>query len=200
MGQELSKKWYDDVFDTGGSEEMYFLNYRDTPWYPVWTRIIEILKENNSSKILDIGCGPGQFAHCVLDGIDNIEYTGIDFSSSAINSAKSIDIPATFIESNALTFDYSTVDYDVVVSTEFLEHVYEDKEIINRITPGTLIIATLPNMDSEGHVRFLSKNQEIAVSEIVNHYSDICKILNIEYFPYTDNPENADFLIQMIKL
>jgi len=200
MGQELSKNWYDEVFDKGGSGEMYFLNYRDTPWYPVWTRIIEILKENNSSKILDIGCGPGQFAHCVLDGIDNIEYTGIDFSSSAINSAKSIDIPATFIESNALTFDYSTVDYDVVVSTEFLEHVYEDKEIINSIAPGTLIIATLPNMDSEGHVRFLSKNQETAMSEIVNHYSDICKILNIEYFPYEKNPSNADFLIQMIKL
>jgi 2-polyprenyl-3-methyl-5-hydroxy-6-metoxy-1,4-benzoquinol methylase len=199
MGQELSKHWYNEVFDQGGSEGMYFLNYRETPWYPVWTRIIEILKENNSTKILDIGCGPGQFAHCVLDSITNIEYTGIDFSSSAILSATMIDLPATFIEADALLFDYSNIEYNVVISTEFLEHVNGDKEILSQIASGTLIIATLPNMDSAGHVRFLSKDNEAAVSEIVNRYSDICTILNIEHFPYENNPDNADFLIQMVR-
>jgi 2-polyprenyl-3-methyl-5-hydroxy-6-metoxy-1,4-benzoquinol methylase len=199
MGQELSKQWYDEVFDQGGSEGMYFLNYRETPWYPVWTRIIEILKEKNSTKILDIGCGPGQFAHCVLDAIDTIEYTGLDFSSSAITSAQAIGLPATFIEADALTFNYSSIEYDVVISTEFLEHVHGDKEILSKIAQGTLIIATLPNMDSDGHVRFLSKDNEEAISEIVNRYSDICTILNIEHFPYENNPENADFLIQMVR-
>jgi 2-polyprenyl-3-methyl-5-hydroxy-6-metoxy-1,4-benzoquinol methylase len=199
MGQELSKHWYDEVFDQGGSGGMYFLNYRETPWYPVWTRIIEILKENNSTKVLDIGCGPGQFAHCMLDVMSSIEYTGLDFSSSAINSAKNIGLLATFIEADALTFNYSNIEYDVVISTEFLEHVHGDKEILSQIASGTLIIATLPNMDSAGHVRFLSKDYNEAISEIINRYSDICNILHIEYFPYEKNPNNADFLIQMVR-
>lgn len=52
-------------------------------------------------------------------------------------------------------------------------------------------------MDSEGHVRFLSKDYDEAIQAIQERYSELCNIQQIEYFPYEENPENADYLITM---
>lgn len=199
MGKELSKHWYDKVFKAGGSEEVYFLKYSETPWYPVWKKIISRLEERGSSKVLDIGCGPGQFAHCLLDHLTSVDYVGIDFSKAAIDLAKELGLPAEFIISDAVTYDYSKLEYDAVVITEFLEHIHNDVFVLEQLLPGTLILATLPNMNSEGHVRFLPKDVDKAKRLVVSRYSKVCEIVSIEHFPYESNPENADFLIEMIK-
>ena len=54
-------------------------------------------------------------------------------------------------------------------------------------------------MDSEGHVRFLSKSVNRAKNQVVKRYSKICEIVSIQHFPYESNPENADFLIEMVR-
>lgn len=199
MGKELDDSWYDLVFDEGGSEKVYFLKYHETPWYPVWKKIVSKVKNSGYTKVLDIGCGPGQFADCLLSEISSLKYTGIDFSKSAISLAQRLNLSAEFIVADAVKLDYSQLDYEVIITTEFLEHINEDLEVLSKIKSGSLIIATLPNMDSEGHVRFLSKDVEEAKTQVIDRYSEICEITSIEYFPYESNPENADFLIEMVK-
>jgi SAM-dependent methyltransferase len=210
MGTELDNNWYNEVFKTGGSEYMYFLKYDKTPWYPVWKIIAARIKELGAINILDIGCGPGQFADCLLSEITNadassnilpqLNYIGIDFSSVAIDFANKLNLPASFIVADATSYDYSQVDYDLVVTTEFLEHITDDLGVLSKIKKGSVILATLPNQDSEGHVRFLSKNTNTAKSQIKQRYSGLCKIVSIKKFSYVNNRDNADFLIEMIRL
>lgn len=199
MGKELDNHWYDAVFDDGGSEKVYFLKYHETPWYPVWQKIISKIAEVGATNVLDIGCGPGQFADCLLSEIESIKYTGLDFSQSAISLAQSLNLPADFIVADAVNYDYSQLDYDLVVTTEFLEHIHDDLGVLKKLNSGTTILATLPNMDSEGHVRFLSKDMEEAKNQVIERYSEICEIISIHHFPYEANPENADFLIEMVR-
>jgi 2-polyprenyl-3-methyl-5-hydroxy-6-metoxy-1,4-benzoquinol methylase len=199
MGDELNSEWYDEVFRHGGSEQIYFLKYDETPWYPIWKKIAARIKELGSTKILDIGCGPGQFADCLLNEIGLVSYVGIDFSSAAISFAEELSLPVSFVVADATDYDYSQIEYDVVVTTEFLEHIHDDLGVLSKISKGSVILATLPNMDSEGHVRFLSKDVEEAILEIEERYSDLCEIVSIQHFPYELNPENADFLIEMIR-
>lgn len=210
MGTELDNNWYNEVFKTGGSEYMYFLKYDKTPWYPIWKIIVARIKELGAINILDIGCGPGQFADCLLSEITNadassnilpqLKYTGIDFSSVAIDFANKLNLSASFIVADATSYDYSQVDYDLVVTTEFLEHITDDLGVLSKIKTGSVILATLPNQDSEGHVRFLSKNTNTAKSQIKKRYSGLCKIVSIKKFSYVNNRDNADFLIEMIRL
>ena len=199
MGNELDNRWYDSVFDDGGSEKVYFLKYYETPWYLVWKKIISKISEVGVTRVLDIGCGPGQFADCLVNEIKSIKYTGIDFSQSAISLAKNLNLSVDFIVADAVSYDYSQIDYDLVVTTEFLEHIHDDLGVLKKIKSGTIVLATLPNMDSEGHVRFLSKDVNRAKKQVIRRYSKVCEIVSIDFFPYESNPENADFLIEMIR-
>jgi len=199
MGKELSSEFYNTVFTNGGSEHIYFKNYDDTPWYPVWTLIIKYIINGKFTDVLDIGCGPSQFARYLRDSSKSIKYTGIDFSEVAISMAKELTPEFSFRIENAITFDYASIFYNVVVITEFLEHISGDLDVLNNIKSGTHILATLPNMDSDGHIRFLSKDINIANSEIILRYSELCNIIEIIHVPYEENPTNADYLIIMIK-
>ena len=118
----------------------------------------------------------------------------------AIDMAKELVPSFDFIATDAVTFDYSSVNYDIVVTTEFLEHIKGDLKILNKIKPNTTILATQPNMDSDGHVRFYSKNIVTAEKQLIKRYGNICNINDIKYFPYELNPTNGDYLIKMVKL
>lgn len=198
MGQELNKEFYNETYTNGGSEQIYFKDFSETPWVNVWSEIINEIKINNYKNVLDIGCGPGQFASFLFTKVGFINYFGVDFSEVAIDFAKKNVPEFSFLCANAKEFDFTSIDYDVVVITEFLEHVEWDIELLLKLKKGVLVLATLPNMDSEGHVKFLSKNSETAKQEIKNRYGEICEILSIDHFPYEANLENGDHLIKMI--
>tara|TARA_R110002074_G_scaffold139049_4_gene284528 strand:+ start:529 stop:1134 length:606 start_codon:yes stop_codon:yes gene_type:complete len=200
MGNELNSEWYDEVYRNGGSEEIYFKHYSETPWINVWTEVFNRVKLYAGTKILDIGCGPGQFSNFITDIDTEIKYIGLDFSKTAIDAAIIRSPNHEFRVANVLEYDIGSIEYDIVITMEFLEHIVQDIYVLNKIRSGTMILATLPNMDSEGHVRFLSKNKDTAKSEILNRYSECCDIIDILYFPYSDSQDsNADYLIIMKK-
>ena len=67
-----------------------------------------------------------------------------------------------FICANALNSDiFYTLDYDVLVTTEFLEHIKDDLQIIERIRPGVRVYATAPNFPALAHVRYFSSCMEV---------------------------------------
>lgn len=198
MGRELNKEFYNEAFTKGGSKQIYFKDFSETPWVNVWSEIIHKIKIGNYKNVLDIGCGPGQFASFLFNEVGFVNYLGIDFSEVAIDFAKKNAPEFSFLCADAKEFDFTSIDYDVVVITEFLEHVEWDIELLLKLKKGVLILATLPNMDSKGHVRFLSKDSETAKKEIKSRYGKICEIISIDHFPYEKNPKNGDHLIKMI--
>ncbi len=72
-----NSSFYDDRFS---KVDKYLVSPRDSPYYPLWRAVLDNLEPRCS--ILDVGCGPGQFAKlCVEEGHP---YVGIDFSQVAI--------------------------------------------------------------------------------------------------------------------
>ena len=73
--------------------DKYLVSPRDSTYYHLWRAVLDKLKPRCS--ILDVGCGPGQFAKlCVEDGHLCV---GIDFSQVAIEQGRKNDHEAIWL-------------------------------------------------------------------------------------------------------
>jgi 2-polyprenyl-3-methyl-5-hydroxy-6-metoxy-1,4-benzoquinol methylase len=84
MTKEKGPEYYNSVYR---SSEKFHRHYKDSPSYVLWTQVMTFVKQFAHPKILEIGCGAGQFAHYLYDEGFN-DYHGIDFSAEAIELAK----------------------------------------------------------------------------------------------------------------
>ncbi len=67
---ERSAEWYDDVY--GGSVE-YRKHYTQSAYYFLWTVMADRMMRHGVDRVLDLGCGPGQFGPCFTKkGSDSI--------------------------------------------------------------------------------------------------------------------------------
>ena len=152
-------EWYDDVYSR--SEE-YKKPYQDSVYYFLWTVIADRILRSQASSVLDVGCGPGQFAH-MLSGLGVTKYTGVDFSEVAVAHAQTIVPAFDFLVADALMSDcYTAREYDVLVCTEVLEHIEQDIELLERVPEGKRCICTVPNFPLVSHVRYFSSKEEVA--------------------------------------
>jgi 2-polyprenyl-3-methyl-5-hydroxy-6-metoxy-1,4-benzoquinol methylase len=147
--------------------------------------LLKCLQQGRHEAILDIGCGNGNMAGKLLNMGYNV--FGIDTSCSGIALAQRNISPDRFFlsdaESDMLPKELEDVNFDVIISTEVIEHLYSPlkyihlcKEILEK-GKGRLIISTpyhgyLKNlllavsgkMDSHftvdwegGHIKFFSR-------------------------------------------
>lgn len=131
-------------------------NYNDYGWEEGTTdaheyllpTLYEILTEHKGKRILDVGCGNGAIACRLL--ADGFDIYGIDASDTGINIA-SVKYPGRFfvqdISSERLPDALSAFQFEVVVSTEVIEHLYAPRsymKLIKNILPlgGVVIIST----------------------------------------------------------
>ena len=82
--------------------------------YNLWENFIKILKEYNLKKVIDIGCGGGDF--CLLARKEGINIKGIDLSLAQVNKAKSkgCDCEALNICNVNEKFDGAVAIFDVI--------------------------------------------------------------------------------------
>ena len=158
MGQK-EPEWYDRSFE---DHEHWKWHYTRSGYYFLWTVIADRLIRAGARSILDVGCGSGQLAAVLKDkGIER--YCGIDFSEKRIAQARQACPGFEFVHADAFATDlFERRDYDAVLSTEFLEHVERDLDIIRKIRPGARFIGTVPNFPFESHVRHFFDRAEVA--------------------------------------
>lgn len=110
-----------------------------------------------TGSVLDIGCGTGDLADFYKG-----KYHGIDISDVAINMARKIKRPhAQFDAKDVLNLNFNMPKkYDTIVLTEFLEHINENFQIIQKLKTlshdNTKWIIGVPNGDmvpDKDHVR-----------------------------------------------
>jgi 2-polyprenyl-3-methyl-5-hydroxy-6-metoxy-1,4-benzoquinol methylase len=156
MGEEKTDLYYDDLFR---SSINYKSHYKESHYWVHWTQVIRFLGKNKTQKILEIGCGTGQFAEYLSDE-GFLNYNGFDFSSAAIKIAAKRVPKYNFYLGNALHQDSFRDDYDVIICLEVLEHIKGDNEVIKNINIGKRIIFSVPDFKDESHVRwFISPRQ-----------------------------------------
>jgi 2-polyprenyl-3-methyl-5-hydroxy-6-metoxy-1,4-benzoquinol methylase len=151
--------WYDKAYErTAG----YHTHFTGSEYYFLWTVVADRIVRSGATRILDLGCGPGQFA-ALLQSRGIREYCGVDFSERAIGMARKACSGFTFIREDLERPELlRTLEYDLVVSMEFLEHVSFDKEILNRIRSGARFLGTVPNYPYHSHLRHFSGTKEVA--------------------------------------
>ena len=164
--KEFSKEYYDKYY---AESEAYHWHYSKLVHYPMWEEAIKLCGDN----IFEIGCGSGQFANMVSDAKKN--YMGFDASSEAIKIAMGLNL--TYAHFDIRGFEdyviYPT-DYDTYVAFEILEHVKNDRGLLERIPNGEPVIFSVPNFDYASHVR-LFENEKV----IKERYKDLVNIKNI---------------------
>lgn len=112
--------------------------------------VIELLDKEKNKKILDVGCGNGYLVRLLVE--NGFDAFGIDASESGINIAKKY-YPDRFylqdINSKILPMELQHINFDTIISTEVIEHLYDPKDyiefckdILNKNGKGILILTT----------------------------------------------------------
>ncbi len=177
--------WYDDIYR---SHPEYHKHYTQCLYYPLWSVVADRLIRSGAKRILDLGCGPGQFALLLRDkGVT--EYCGLDFSATAIQAAWVLCPAFQFRTADVCQPGVlESLEYDCCLALEFLEHVEKDTEILRRLRRGSRFYATVPNFADTSHVRHFSHMQEIE-SRYGEYFSECC------VDPHRANPEGLMFFL-----
>jgi predicted TPR repeat methyltransferase len=156
---EVSKYFYDGIYE---QSEKYQVDPEHSVYLPVWEKVCDALKARGALRVLDIGCGPGQFAQYLNAQIPDLEYIGVDYSQTAIREAKRKCPSAHFFERD-LTEDNALAEFqaDACIMLEVLEHIEDDCEMLARVPGGQWVVMSVPNFDSFGHVRFFENEDEV---------------------------------------
>ena len=141
-------------------------------------RVVDLLPEDKTCSIIDLGCGAGNMADLLYNnGYKN--YIGIDINESMLKVARK-HVPhcaEKFILKDMTDKDTWKLykDKDVFISTEVLEHIAEDKRVLDGIPSGKLVIISVPNFTHPNHVRFFTSKEYIIrrYDTILNFTSEI---------------------------
>ena len=116
-----------------------------------YTNIIKLLKNEigciKNKRILDIGCGDGVLSYLLYK--EGAKISGIDYSDIAINLAKqkTKNYNIDFRQGNAYKLMYNDNTFDIVVSSDVIEHLDNVNKYLSKINRvvvqnGIVIIST----------------------------------------------------------
>lgn len=146
-GGKNTSQSYDSIYKKDSSLLQYYSQWG----LPVYKRIMDYLEEENitGGKLIDLGCGSGQFLKTLSDKGMTFDMTAVDFSTEALERVKEKGINnLKAVKSNLNNLDeHFEKDYfDVAASIGTHEHIYDyivSFQQINRIlkNEGIFILA-----------------------------------------------------------
>jgi 2-polyprenyl-3-methyl-5-hydroxy-6-metoxy-1,4-benzoquinol methylase len=186
LKNEKPATWYDEAYRLGGHDGMYNLPASRFADNNIWRKALSQISK--IKPIVDMGCGVGMLAELCKETGHKYE-AGFDFSSIAIEKARK-RVPHTRFEQidfNKADISFHTDGY-VFVFFEILEHLEEDLKLLSQIKPRNKIFISVPNFDSESHVRHFD-----SMHDVFRRYGGIIRITYEETFQVSD--EHKIFLI-----
>lgn len=134
-------------------EVVYHTNYKfeDSYWWftarseVVRNIIKKVCKFENTPIVLDVGCGTGGFARDMMK--DGFKVIGLDTSETALEYAKMRGVEVLY-QMTLDKFDAKDKNIDAITILDVIEHIEDDKAVINDISntlnSGKWLIATVP--------------------------------------------------------
>lgn len=127
---ELGEKWYrshDDPIALLRAEAQL-----RNPW--IIRRIHEFFSyKAGQIRVLDVGCGAGFLSNKLAE--ENFDVTAVDLSASSLEVARQRDHTrkVKYLQADAYSLPFENDTFDVVTSTDFLEHVSEPKKVLSEV-------------------------------------------------------------------
>lgn len=182
--------WYDRAFQ---ENPHWCEHYTKSKYYPIWSVIADRVARRGVRSVLDVGCGSGQLAQLLSNkGLEN--YCGIDFSEERIAQARLVCPQYAFRNEDAFQSDaFDAIDYDCLITTEFLEHVERDLDAIQRVRAGVFFLGTVPNFPFVSHVRHFREEDEVR-----QRYAKFFDDFRIDAF-YGNDKGQTFFIIEGVK-
>jgi ubiquinone/menaquinone biosynthesis C-methylase UbiE len=144
-----SQQRLEQAYDTWHRERAGFDN--DSALPPWYESVYRELQGVRASRILEVGCGRGEFAVLMSKIFPKARISGIDFSEAAIEIAKRRnDRENVFFEqADACCLPFEKGEFDLVISCECLEHVEDPRAMAREVSrvakPGAKICITTEN-------------------------------------------------------
>lgn len=188
---ERKDSFYNDIY----TQEQPLKDYTQSPYYEGWKYALNILKTYGlqKTKILDVGCGNGVFAKMLYE--NNIPcYKGVDFSEKGIKIAQ-LNTPQWaeyFLKEDIFESEILEQNHSHIILFEILEHINDDMKILSKIPPKTMIIASVPNFYSQGHIRIFEN-----IDQIRKRYEPLVEFL--DFFELYLNENSKIFYFNAIK-
>jgi 2-polyprenyl-3-methyl-5-hydroxy-6-metoxy-1,4-benzoquinol methylase len=138
-----------------------------------WRGRWETLSQYKSGgAILDLGCSAGGF----LEGLKNSSWQlyGIEMSDDVAQKARARTGAEVFV-GDILDAPFPEESFDVITCFHVLEHLYQPKEILERVSkwlkPGGIFYMMVPNIDSAGAHIFKSYWYALELPRHLTHFS-----------------------------
>ena len=171
-----------------------YLNVGIQLYAPLYKKIIGLMPHPRSCPpIMDLGCGVGYLSQILREkGYEN--YTGLDFSKHMIEHSKRRSPKYDYILLNLYDEKLKEIikNHRLFIMIETLEHLYKDLEVLDKIPKGSVIIGSVPNSKSTGHVRIFNN-----ISEVVRRYDCIIKFNFIQ--EVRNNPKKPDNKVMVFR-
>ncbi|MBI4158950.1 class I SAM-dependent methyltransferase [Candidatus Woesearchaeota archaeon] len=150
----------------------------------MYNEIRNAVNAQSGDKILDIGCGTGEFAFLFNNSID---YTGIDMNKDFLDYASSVYKNKKFILMDATKMSFKKNEFDIVLLLSFMHHFPEDlldkilKEV-NRVGKRIVILDPLPRKYNPLSRLFYALDRGDFIRKKEEQLRILSKYLNIENY------------------
>jgi len=123
---------------------------------PAFARRAKLVLENlkagkkGAAKVLDVGCGRGFYEQLISEIYPHYTVTAVDKNSDYLNVARSSlgGTKVKFMEGDATRLPFGDGEFDMVISTELLEHIRDDRLAIQEmqrvVKRGGKAVITVP--------------------------------------------------------
>lgn len=163
--------FYDNAFN----ESEYLVNWETSPQKFLFLALSEMVE--SGSSVVELGCGTGQFAE-LLYSIGISKYRGYDWSSVGIAKCRE-RCPSLFFEVRNICFDIPNISSEeIVIASEFLEHIPCDLGLLSQIPSKTSLIISLPLGMCSSHLRCFPTIESVKIryEPVIDFISDIMPI------------------------
>ena len=95
-------------------------------------KFLEMLEHDSDARVIDLGCGKGDFTLKVKDRMNCKEIYGVDILEDALTEARNKGIKAEKMDLNE-GIKFSDSNFHVVVSNQVLEHLFFPSNFIQEV-------------------------------------------------------------------
>ncbi len=105
-------------------------------------------------EILEVGTGSGFFLEFASENFANSRFTGLEYDERLLQETASRAPQANLRQGNAENFDLGKGKYDLIVSFQVIEHLYNPAAMLDKVKahlkPGGIFLVTTPNLSGLG--------------------------------------------------